>query len=237
VAAQSGFARAWIKIEDGPKITAWFNPKEYTLARSNKWEVKPVPGAPLPNAQFGGSEPHKIDIELLFDDSDAPGGDVREITDDLLGMMEVDPKFGSGGKNNARPPTVEFGWGPVIWPKAVCNSVSIQYALFKPDGTPIRAIAKLGLTQVGKATTKSSGGAAKRAGGAKRADPPTTNPTTVSIGGIRSYTVRDGDSLQSIAYAAYGDPTRWRLIAEANGIDDPIELRRGRVLAIPRLVE
>jgi nucleoid-associated protein YgaU len=146
-------------------------------------------------------------------------------------MMEVDSKFGSGEKNNSRPPTLEFGWGPVIWPKAVCNSVSIQYTLFKPDGTPIRAVAKLGLTQVGKATTK------PRGGGANRTNPPAQNPTTVAIGGIRSYTVRDGDSLQSIAYAAYGDPTRWRLIAEANDIDDPIQLTRGRVLAIPRLVE
>lgn len=231
MADQPGFQRAYIQVEGGPKVAAWFNPKEYTLARSNKWEVKPVPGAGLPNAQFGGSEPHKLNIELLFDDSDAHDGDVRTITGNLLDMMEVDPKFGSGEKNNSRPPTVEFGWGPVIWPKAVCNSVSIQYTLFKPDGTPIRAVAKLGLTQVGKATTK------PRGGGANRTNPPQQNPTTIAIGGIRSYTVRDGDSLQSIAYAAYGDPTRWRLIAEANGIDDPIHLRRGRVLAIPRLVE
>ena len=40
---------------------------------------------------------------------------------------------------------------------------------------------------------------------------------------------------QSIAYAAYGDPTRWRAIAEANGIDDPLRLRRGTALTIPRL--
>src|SRR5687767_356861 len=125
MADQPGFQRAYIQVEGGPKVNAWFNPKEYTLARSNKWEVKPVPGAGLPNAQFGGTEPHKIDIELLFDDSDAHDGDVRTITGNLLDMMEVDPKFGSGEKNNSRPPTVEFGWGPVIWPKAVCNSVSI----------------------------------------------------------------------------------------------------------------
>jgi hypothetical protein len=231
MADQSGFERAWVQIESGPKVTAWFNPKEYTLARTNKWEVKAVPGAPLPNAQFGGSEPHSIDIELLFDDSDAHDGDVRKITNYLLDMMEVDAKFGSGEKNNARPPTVEFGWGPVIWPKAICKTVSIQYTLFKPDGTPIRAVAKLNLTQVGKATAKSTGGRTQRT------NPPPQNPTTIAIGGIRSYTVRDGDSLQSIAYAAYGDPTRWRLIADANGIDDPIRLRRGSVLAIPRLVE
>ena len=52
---------------------------------------------------------------------------------------------------------------------------------------------------------------------------------------MRSHVVRDGDSLQSIAYAAYGDPTQWRSIAIANGIDDPMRLRRGTALSIPRL--
>jgi nucleoid-associated protein YgaU len=47
--------------------------------------------------------------------------------------------------------------------------------------------------------------------------------------------VQDGDSLPSIAYRAYGDATRWRTIAEANHIDDPLRLRRGTPLMLPRL--
>ena len=43
----------------------------------------------------------------------------------------------------------------------------------------------------------------------------------------RPHASRDGDSLPSIAYRAYGDATRWRTIAEANGIDNPLRLRRG----------
>ena len=42
--------------------------------------------------------------------------------------------------------------------------------------------------------------------------------------------VRDGDTLPSISYRAYGDATRWRLIAEANGVDNPLHLRRGSSL-------
>ena len=47
--------------------------------------------------------------------------------------------------------------------------------------------------------------------------------------------VKDGDSLPSIAYRAYGDATRWRTIADANDIDDPLRLRRGTALTVPRL--
>ena len=61
------------------------------------------------------------------------------------------------------------------------------------------------------------------------------NPTTRADIGLGSHTVRDGDSLASIAYHHYRDPTKWRAIAEANGIDDPLHLTRGAVLSIPRI--
>ena len=61
------------------------------------------------------------------------------------------------------------------------------------------------------------------------------NPTTRANAGHGVHTVRDGDSLPSIAYAAYGDATAWRAIADANGIDNPLHLRSGRALSLPRL--
>jgi hypothetical protein len=232
MADQPGFQKAYLEIEDGEKIDAWFNPKEYTLAWTNKWEVKPVPGAGLPSAQFTGSDPQKLNIELLFDDSDAHTGSVMTIAEKLKAMMKVDTKFGTGGKNNARPPMVTFGWGKTVTFKAVVDTLSLQFTLFGIDGTPIRALAKFGLTQTQKPMpTKSSGGKSQRQ------NPPPQNPVLISPDGLRSHMVRDGDSLQSIAYAAYGDATQWRVIAEANGIDDPVHLRRGNVLVIPRLAE
>ena len=45
--------------------------------------------------------------------------------------------------------------------------------------------------------------------------------------------VKDGDTLPSISYRAYGDATQWRLIAEANGVDNPLHLRRGSSLVAP----
>ena len=94
-----------------------------------------------------------------------------------------------------------------------------------PDGTPIRALATLALTQVQKAVEKATGGSSKKG----------QNPTTRGVPDLRSHVVRDGDSLPSISYASYGDPTTWRVIAEANGIDDPLSLRRGRVLGVPQV--
>jgi nucleoid-associated protein YgaU len=62
-----------------------------------------------------------------------------------------------------------------------------------------------------------------------------TNPTTRADAGHGVHRVKDGDTLASIAYEAYGDATIWRAIADANGIENPLHLRRGRTLSLPRL--
>ena len=47
--------------------------------------------------------------------------------------------------------------------------------------------------------------------------------------------VKQGQSLASIAGREYGDPRKWRPIAQANGIDDPTKLRPGAILVLPAL--
>ena len=42
-----------------------------------------------------------------------------------------------------------------------------------------------------------------------------------------------GETLASVAYAEYGDPTQWRPLAAYNGIDDPMRLRPGATLMLP----
>ena len=56
---------------------------------------------------------------------------------------------------------------------------------------------------------------------------PRQNPTTSGIAGIRLHVVRDGDSLQSIAYTLLRrcDPVAHD--RRGNGIDDPMALPRG----------
>jgi nucleoid-associated protein YgaU len=218
-AAPSGFTKAYLDVENGEAIECLFNPKEYSISRQNQWQSQPVVGKDLPpETQFGGGTPQKLSLDLVFDDSETEDGDVRKMTDKLFDAMQVKDAQG-GAKNTGRPPTVHFRWGETSTFKAVIEQLTVQYTLFHPNGTPVRAMAKLSLMQVEKAVP-----------GKKK-----QNPTTRGLAGLRSHVVRDGDSLQSIAYAAYGDPTLWREIAADNGIDDPFRVRRGDVLSIPRL--
>ncbi len=47
------------------------------------------------------------------------------------------------------------------------------------------------------------------------------------------YVVQEGDTLETIAEQKLGTAEKWKLIAEANGIDDPRSLRVGQKLKIP----
>ena len=206
-----GFQKAKLQIDGGDTIECAFNPESYTISKTNVWTFKPTQGKDRPDGEFGGGLPMTFKLSLLLDVSlEGSDASVKDQANKLMQAMH-----GAG----SAPKFVTFSWGSVKLPKAAPLSLSIHYALFHPNGEPIRALVDLELAQAEDLTPV---GAAQ-------------NPTTRGIAGLRSYTVRDGDSLPSIAHSAYGDPTRWRPIAEANGIDDPLRLHRGAALTIPRL--
>jgi hypothetical protein len=219
-----GFMKAELEIDGVETIPVLFNPTEYTITKTNSWNFKEVQGQSLPPHEFGGGGPRSISLSLLLDNSVLDGStSVLEITQRLFRMMEVGDGKPAGGARSS-PPYVTFRWGAVETFKSVCTSLTCTYQLFKPNGDPIRAEVKLDLKQAFAASTSSSNSANLG-----------TNPTTRAIAGAGVHTVQDGDSLPSIAYRAYGDATQWREIAEANGIDDPLRLRRGTPLMLPRL--
>ena len=218
------FVKAELDIEGKGPIPVYFNPTEYSISKSNEWKYDKVKGNSLPEAQFGGGNPRELSLNLMLDAS-LLGKDahVRGLTNDLFKMMEV--KDGQkAGDPGAVPPFVTFTWGKETTFKAVCTQLTVAFKLFRPNGDPIRAEVKMTLKQADKASTATSNSGSRG-----------TNPTTRANAGHGVHVVKDGDSLPSIAYRAYGDATAWRAIADANGIENPMHLRRGRPLSLPTL--
>jgi contractile injection system tube protein len=163
--------------------------------------------APL---QYRGSGPGTLTMTVLFDQSLIPAGDVSGSVDQLQNW--TCPTV-MGPLNTCHPPKVTFTWGEFRFVGHV-TSVAIDYQLFGIGGRPLRATATVVLSE----------------------NPDTfalTNPTSGGIAGRRIHVVSDGDSLQSIAFAEYGKPSQWRVLAEANGIDDPLRVAPGTALLIP----
>jgi hypothetical protein len=205
-----GFQQAKLNI-NGTDVPCAFNPESYTVSKTNVWTFKPKQSSDCPDPEFGGGLPMTYKLTLLLDTSLlGPDQSVKDQANKLMMAMH--------GKGKA-PDPVGFSWGANKLPNCVPMSISIHYVMFHPNGDPMRAFVDLELAQKDK--TNPEGQA--------------QNPTTRGTAGLTSHIVHDGDSLHSIAYQSYGDPSKWRAIAEANRIDDPLRLRRGESLSIPRL--
>lgn len=75
--------------------------------------------------------------------------------------------------------------------------------------------------------------AALAAGSAQGTTDGPTEPSLENQPAARTYVVRPGDTLFSIAQEQYNDGQKFQLIAEANGIDQNNKLRVGQELVIP----
>ncbi len=194
-----------------------FNPKEYTIAKSAEWKRNPTKGATQASMpEFVGAQGRTLTLELFIDATDGKGKDVAKDVETLMACLV--PLPGSIPKQKPLPPFVQFVWGPSVYFNAYLKTVSAKFTMFRPDGRPVRAVCQVTLEEVPNG-------------------PGNQNPTSGALTPTRSHTVVAGDSLASMAYTEYGDPTLWRTIADANRIDDPLRLRPGQRLVVPAVGE
>jgi hypothetical protein len=198
-------------------VECHFNPNDFTITRTNQWQSKKTSGSNLPDTTFGGMGARQLTMSLVFD-SYEDKSDVTVATGKLASLMEV-PAAQSPSGRAGRPPHVEFGWGNFRSFRAVITQLSQKFTLFTADGTPVRATVQLTLQEVPRETAKN-----QRKG---------QNPTSVARGARKARMIQPGDTLDWIASDELGDPNAWRILADANGIEDPRRLRAGQVLLIP----
>lgn len=204
---------------ESDKIKVLFNPGSYTVAKSVTWsagEAETDRRFNAPQLEFGGGGPRSLTLNLFYDTTEAtPGGqpmdDVRKETNRLAALARIERDLG-------RPPVVELSWGEAPMGSdfpftGVLTSLSQSFVLFTPEGTPVRANVSATFTELLSAEMD-----------LRETDPELT-----------THRVRRGDTLAGIAAAVYRDPRQWRLIAEANGIDDPrrLDAAIGRTLTVP----
>jgi len=205
-------------------VSVMFNPTQYTIVKPITWTVqRPESDSagetqPLLNAPtlvFGGGGSRTLTLELVFDVTEPIDGqtiqDVRTKTNAIVALTRIEPK-------KQKPPVCEVSWGnaPVNsdFPfTGVVTNLTQNFLLFRSTGEPVRAKLTVVMTEALDVVTDQ-----------RETDPEMTTRR-----------VRRGDSVTGIAADVYGDPAAWRVIAEANNLDDPRRLRIGATLSIPKL--
>ncbi|MFE4513872.1 tail protein X [Kitasatospora sp. NPDC056783] len=197
-----------------------FNPATLELAKSAQWQPGRAVGFERTSPpQFLNAEPRVLRLRILLDSSEQPSrADVRRRVDTLLACCEPTPA--SLGRKAPSPPWVRLEWGShrTIGFEACVTSVDVGYTMFSPDGEPLRAVCSLTLQEI-PGQTKGQ------------------NPTSGALTARRVHRSVAGDTLESLAWREYGDAGAWRVIAAANGIDDPMRLPAGTTLLLPAAEE
>lgn len=221
---------AYLQLRDPPKdgataapgpergrIDFQFNPREVSLSKSAKWKRDAQRNAKKSGVpEFTGADPVKLSVEMFFDATDTMDASVVRRVETLFTCCA--PTEETRQSKKASPPWVILHWGDLVGFPAVVTSVNAKYTLFTPGGTPVRAVCTVALEEI-------SG------------EQPGQNPTSGSLAARELHVVAAGDTLEAVAYRAYGDPSRWRDLALANDVDDPMRLSLGSTLLVPALEE
>jgi len=201
------------------EIEFFLNPNTITVEREAKLEAEDS-NQGQQEKKFALTYPTCLKIgELWFDTYDSRESVRKKYIDDLESLLEYQA-------DTHYLPVVTLVWGQFTQETEkspeyafYVTKITVDYQMFLPDATPVRAKVSLGLEQ---ATTKKQEDARK----------PKQSPDHAKL-----YTVKRGDTLQGIAMREYEDPREWRRIARTNNIDDPLSLRPGTRLLVPPILK
>lgn len=204
-------------------IDVQFNPKEYTLNKGAQIAEIGIYGIDSPILQFIRGQNETLNLELLFDSTTLPGNSLSEpkglnesavsvttLTEPFYQLVKIQPKMHA-------PPRILFTWSEALKFKAIVESVQQKFTLFNPAGLPLRAILTVAFRQY------------------KTLEEQLAELKLESADHSKRRVVQRGDTLSRIAAQEYGDPAKWRPIADENRLINPRRLMPGQVLVIPPL--
>ncbi|MBE6910324.1 MAG: LysM peptidoglycan-binding domain-containing protein [Ruminococcaceae bacterium] len=211
-----------------------YNPQTYTREKVVNYSPVASLGADAPVVQFLSGAMEVLTFELFFDSVSAgaeiggqvsdrlkfegnsllptiTGGiDVRDYTKKITDLMYID-------SDKHRPPELKVEWSSLQF-KGFLSKCEQRFVRFDEQGQPVRAFLNCTFIE-------------HRDVDKQFVSNPLNSPDTTKY-----HTVRQGDSLWSLAAEEYGDPGQWRAIAAANGLTNPRRLRTGEMLVVPALL-
>lgn len=193
----------------GLSWTALLNPTELSHSRKNLYQATQSAGTSAPQQSYSGGEPDQVSIDLLLDGTGVVGepGSIGPKLDALLTLTEFQG-------DTHQPYYVHAHWGRFAF-RGILTQVDVTYKLFDREGEPLRATVKLAFKE---ALSPEEVQAEDR-------------PESPDL--YQTWLVREGERLDAIAAAVYGDPAYWRPLAAANRLPNPRGLRAGQLLLLP----
>jgi nucleoid-associated protein YgaU len=209
-----------------------FNPTELSFNKGVQVAEIPIPGLDSPLLQFVRGQNETMNVDLFFDSTEKGMGanatSVTKETNKFYQLVKIEP-------DTHAPPICKFIWNEDAFPglnplpmkaggsqirksfTCIVESIRHKYTLFSPEGVPLRATLSLTLREY------------------KTLEEQLSELNLHSPDRTQGYVLQSGETLSSIAGRHYNRPGEWRVIADANGIEDPRRLTPGVFLTLPPL--
>ncbi|MFA5354097.1 MAG: hypothetical protein WC291_07695 [Thermodesulfovibrionales bacterium] len=193
------------------EFTVMFNPDEYTQVYDLEYEDKSGDGTTGSPMVFKRIKPQEYSLKLMIDGTGAAAAKL-----DL--PQKVREFFQAVGYDGTihRPRYLQVIWG-TLRSNCVLLKADITYKLFRPDGTPLRAVITASFKENIDDQTR-----------VKKEDKSSPDLTHVRV-------VKDGDTLPIMAYEIYGDHRLYLEVARVNGLNDFRRLTPGERIFFPPL--
>lgn len=196
------------------------NPESFTIKYKTEQNKDQAGGTTGTNIKFNKTLPQKLELNILFDgtgvvQSVLSAKDIKGredgVTEEINRFKKV--VFNYDGETH-EPNYLKIYWGVLLF-KGRLTNLDIIFKLFKPNGAPIRAEAKMEVTGTIEEELRIA----------------QENKSSPDLTHIRE--VRDGDKLPLMAYRIYGDSKYYLELARINGISNFRKLTVGQKIFFP----
>ncbi len=212
--------------------TALINPDQIVMDSKVEYETPRQNGGDGDQKIFKGITSPKLNVKLLFD------GTGVLLASEQSALLAVAAKLTGAGSDSAElgtvqeqieafrkvanyyngedhePSYVRIAWGGIVF-KGRLETFKVTYTLFKPDGSPLRAMGEAGFVGSVDPATESK----------------KKNMQSPDLTHVR--TVKEGDTLPLMCHQIYKDSTRYIEVARVNALSNYRHLKPGTKLFFP----
>lgn len=212
------------EVADG-EFRTLLNPETYMFKYKIEQNDDQASGTSASAPRFNRALPEDLELEFVFDrtgvltDYGAAGtnddktfkDEGRGVIDDVEHFKKV--VFDYNGEEH-KPNYLIISWGTLLF-KGSLAEMDITFKLFKPDGTPLRAVAKAKFKGFVEDNLRVA----------------MENNSSSDLTHVRE--VKEGDTLPLMTYLIYGDSKYYLEVAKANRITNFRKLQVGRRIFFP----
>ncbi|MEP0984343.1 LysM peptidoglycan-binding domain-containing protein [Ekhidna sp.] len=191
--------------------TAMLNPESYSQSFNVSYNEEQGQGTPDASIKYEKSGPSTTNFELLFDATGVVNTSRTDLVSEISKLKKV--AYDYNGSIHS-PNYLKLIWGKAMVYKCRLTSMKVNYTLFRPDGTPLRAKVTVDFKEYrtpSAALDKNS--------------PDMTHLKTVVA----------GDLLPTLVYDVYQSDDHLLDVAEYNKLDSLLQLSCGSKIYFPPL--